>query len=95
MGHVLIWSLILIALLLAGFFAAAQVKKRLVRPDDVGGPGFTLSQLRELRRNGQMSEEEFEKAKQVILSAAKRAAEGDARPKQPPRPSAETENPTL
>lgn len=88
MGNVMWWSIVLVGLLLAGFIAVAQVKKRLVRTDDISGSGFTLSDLRALHRAGKMSDEEFDKAKQVILGAAQRAAERQAAatapPKQPP-----------
>lgn len=72
----LFWcSLALIGLLLIGFVAVAQVKKRLVRPEDTSGPGFTLSDLRALHRAGKMTDAEFEKAKEVVVAAAKKAAE--------------------
>jgi len=35
------------------------------------GGGFTLSDLREMHRSGQMSDEEFEAAKSLIVSAVK------------------------
>lgn len=75
MTSVLWWSVVLIALVLAAFVAVAQVKKRLVSSDDHVGAGFTLADLRQLHREGKMSTEEFEKAKLVIVSAAKKAAE--------------------
>jgi hypothetical protein len=78
MGNVLWWSVVLIGLVLVAFVAVAQVKKRFVRSDDAAGPGFTLADLRALHRSGKMSDEEFEKAKQVILVAAVRV-------KDPPR----------
>lgn len=78
MGNVMWWSVVLIGLLLAAFVAVAQVKKRLIRSDDISGSGFTLSDLRRLHRDGKMTDEEFEKAKQAIVVAAQRAAERQA-----------------
>lgn len=78
MGNVMWWSVVLIGLLLAAFVAVAQVKKRLVRSDDISGSGFTLSDLRQLHRDGKMTDGEFEKAKQAIVVAAQRAAERQA-----------------
>ena len=48
-----------------------------------GGPpaGFTLSDLRDLHRNGQMTAEEFERAKGKIVAAAKAAALRQEKPK--------------
>ena len=76
MGDVLWWSAILIVLLLAAFVGVSQVKKRLVRPDDTGGAGFTLSDLRALHRQGKMTDQEFEKAKLVIVGSAQKAMAG-------------------
>ena len=87
MGNVMTWSVVLIGLLLAAFVGVAQVKKRMIRDDDLSGGGFTLGDLRALHRQGKMSDEEFEKAKQVILTATKRAAERQAEAKAK-RPSA-------
>lgn len=75
MGSVLTWSIVLIALLLAAFFAISLMKKRLVQQDPTTGGGFTLSDLRQLHRDGQMTDEEFEKAKQIIVKAAQKVRE--------------------
>jgi hypothetical protein len=66
-------SVVLIGLVLAAFVAVAQVKKRLVRPDDPTSTGFTLADLRALHREGKMTDAEFEKAKQVIVVASAKA----------------------
>jgi uncharacterized membrane protein len=87
MGNVMWWSVVLIGLLLAAFVAVAQVKKRLIRSDDTSGSGFSLSELRRLHREGKMSDEEFEKAKLVIVGAAQRAAERQAAEAQAKKPS--------
>jgi hypothetical protein len=43
--------------------------------EDIGPPGgFTLGDLRDMRKKGQVSEEEYERAKAKIVEAAKRAA---------------------
>ncbi|HEY2586473.1 MAG TPA: SHOCT domain-containing protein [Tepidisphaeraceae bacterium] len=78
MGNAMWWLIVLVGLVLAGFVAVAQVKKRLMRTDDSPGSGFTLSDLRRLHREGKMTDEEFEKAKQIIVAGAKRAAERQA-----------------
>lgn len=78
MGEAMWWLIVLVGLLLAGFVAVTQVKKRLMRSDDSPGSGFTLSDLRRLHREGKMTDEEFEKAKQIIVAGAKRAAERQA-----------------
>ena len=75
MGGVLVWSLVLVGLLLVLFVAVAQFKKRLVKPEDGMAGGFTLSDLRALHKAGKMTDAEFEKAKESVVAAAKRAAE--------------------
>lgn len=85
---ILMASLALIALIVIGLVVVTQVKKRLQSADEEKGQptGFTLSDLRELNRNGQMSDEEFARAKERVVAAAKRAAERDAaNPKHDPR----------
>ena len=78
MGNVLWWSLVLVGLLLVGFVAVAQLKKRLIKPDDGMSGGFTLSDLRALHKAGKMTDAEVEKAKEAVVTAAKRAAERQA-----------------
>jgi len=75
---VILWSLLLIGLIVAGWLTVWQVKRRLQKTDDVlGNAGFTLSDLRQLHKSGQMSDEEFEKAKARVVDAARRAAARD------------------
>ena len=75
MAGVLWWSVVLIAVVVTAFVLLAQVKRRLVKPDDSLSAGFTLSDLRALHRSGKMSDAEFERAKGAVVAAAKRAEE--------------------
>jgi Short C-terminal domain len=73
-AHIIIWSLVLIALIVGGFVGVAVVKKWLNQPADsaLGAhAGFTLSDLRRLHRDGEISDAEFEKAKTRIIGATK------------------------
>lgn len=66
-------SLLLIALVVILFVVVSAIRKWMKdeTTDGVGtGAGFTLSQLRQLHKTGQMNDEEFEKAKQILLGAA-------------------------
>jgi hypothetical protein len=71
---IILWSLLLIGLIVVGWVTVLQVKRRLQRPDVTAGAGFTLSDLRQLHKSGQMSDEEFERAKDKVVDAARRAA---------------------
>ena len=69
------WSFVLICLLIGGFFAISRLRQWL-REDDTPAPtiGFTLSDLRQLHKQGQMTDEEFERAKAKIVGSAKAMA---------------------
>jgi len=95
MATVLSMSVILIGLVLVAFVAVAQVKKRMVRPDDTATLGFTLSDLRALHREGKMTDAEFEKAKQLIVVAAAKASRQPPRGTGAERRSKEPDGPTL
>jgi hypothetical protein len=43
------------------------LRKRLSPGEESRGPGFTLADLREMHKKGQMSDEEFERAKSKLL----------------------------
>jgi hypothetical protein len=72
--------LLLAVVVLAGAYAVMWLRRRYWGPDDGAVPstGFTLADLRELHRSGQISEEEFNRAKEKILAAHQRAAQRDA-----------------
>ena len=75
-GDLFFWSAVLLGLVIVGFAVAVRIKRRLSQAEQGIGPvGFTLSDLRQLHRSGQMSDEEFERAKEKVVEAAKRAAD--------------------
>ena len=77
----IIWaSLIVVGLIIAAFVVVIQVRRRLNQADDPtsGGTGFTLADLRQLHKSGQMTDAEFEAAKSKIVEAARRASDRDA-----------------
>lgn len=83
----ILWSGVLVVCIVAGFLIALAVKKSL-RENEPPGPadaaGFTLSDLRQLHRDGQLTDEEFDKAKGKIVAASKRATERDSQKRQAP-----------
>ncbi len=89
-GGVVFWSIVLFLLLIVGFWAVTRLKRRMADtgPQPGAEAGFTLSDLRRLHREGQMSDEEFERAKAKIVEVARRNAAADAsRTDNPPRPT--------
>ena len=69
------WSFVLIALIFLGFFAVSWVRSWLKSDDSVGGIGFSLSDLRQLHREGKMTDEEFERARAKMVAAGKAMAD--------------------
>jgi hypothetical protein len=75
-GAVLVWSLVLIFFLVLGFVAVSYVRKWVKDEREPNhGPGFTLGDLRRMHQRGQMTDQEFEKARNQMIAATQRAAE--------------------
>lgn len=75
-GSVLGWSLLLVILLMVMFFGMAMLRKWIKKDDgeEASKAGFTLGDLRRMRDEGQMTEEEFERARTQMIAATQRAA---------------------
>jgi hypothetical protein len=75
-GSILGSSLLLVVLLLVLFFGMAMLRKWVKKGDDEAPKlGFTLGDLRRMRDEGQITEEEFERARTQMIAATQRAAE--------------------
>jgi hypothetical protein len=87
------WSFVLIVLLLIAFGGYSYLKKWMNSADEPMPTGFTLSDMRELHRQGKMSTEEFEQARAKMVAAAKRMTEKmpDITPRR--SPTAHSESP--
>jgi hypothetical protein len=78
-GSILGWSLVLVLLLLLMFGGIGFLRKWMAKDDQPAARvGFTLGDLRQMHQQGQITDEEFEKAKIQMIAATKRAAERDA-----------------
>jgi hypothetical protein len=77
---VLFWCIVLIGLIIGGYFVVVWIRKKLKDEDlsDTGEGGFSLTELRELHADGKLTRQEFEKAKYAIVEAAKAAGEARA-----------------
>lgn len=66
------WSIVLIILVVLAFVGILFIKKWM-RDDDIstGKTGFGLSELRQMHRRGQLTDAEYEVAKEKMTSAAK------------------------
>jgi hypothetical protein len=77
--------LFLLILVAGGAYAVIWLRRRYWGSEDeeVAPMGFTLGDLRNLHKSGRISGEEFEKAKEKIVAAARRAAEREAKTAKP------------
>jgi uncharacterized membrane protein len=78
-GHILLWCLVLLVLVVAGFLVSSWARSRLRSKDEPQGTGFSLEELRRLHRNGQLSSEEYERARARLVAGLTQ----DQRPKKP------------
>jgi hypothetical protein len=74
-SSVFMWSGILIVVILISFAVYTWFKRWMNAEEQSGPIGFTLSDLRELHRQGKMSDEEFEQTKANLLAGAKKMTE--------------------
>jgi hypothetical protein len=76
------WSIVTLGLLLLGMMAAARVRRKLRQEDVTAAPaaGFTLSDLRQMHNAGQITDAEFERAKEKVVLASQKAAARAAPP---------------
>ena len=69
-NELLWWTSVLavgmVALILAGFLVYRTIMRRLSEPEP--GPSFDLLELRRLRANGTLTQEQFEKAKNRVIA---------------------------
>lgn len=66
------WLATLAALVIVGWFALAWIRRRM-RADDPQDAPFTLDALRKLHREGRLSDDEFKRARDTIVEAARRS----------------------
>lgn len=84
---IFLWSLVLIGVVILLLVAAVWVKRWAGRHEDLGPvTGFSLSELRLMHQNGQLTQEEFDRAKDKIVQAARTvASKPTGKPPGPPR----------
>ncbi len=66
-GQVLPWLIMLLVVVVVGAAAIYSVRRMLQGGHSAPGEGFTLHELRRMHAAGQLSEEEFERAKALII----------------------------
>lgn len=75
-AEVMVWLAVAMVLFVLGLVWAARLKRRMNREDEpIPATGFTLSDLRQMHRAGQLSDAEFAKARDKLIEAARKAPE--------------------
>ena len=72
---VMFWCALTLVAAVAAFFVYRRFKNWMSEAADPTPAGFSFSDLREMRRQGQISEEEFEKARSKLFASAKEMTE--------------------
>jgi hypothetical protein len=72
---VFMWLGIIVVLIFIAYAAYMWFKRWMNDEEEPSHTGFTLSDLRELHRQGKMSDEEFEQTKANMLAGAKKMAD--------------------
>ena len=66
-GQLLPWLLALLGVVVIGGAGIWAVRRMLKQDSGGGAGGFTLQELRDLKASGQFSDEEFERARDVMI----------------------------
>jgi hypothetical protein len=75
-ASIIFWSAVLIALVVVAFLAYVQFKRWMSDSAPTSSsPGFTLSDLRQMHREGKMTDEEYQQARDKMVSSAKKMAD--------------------
>lgn len=70
-SDIFIWSAILIGLVMVGSVLAVIARRNLSKKETKQAEGFTLHELRQLHAEGRISDEEFENAREALISSVK------------------------
>lgn len=66
-GQAAMWALVLMAVVIAGGLVAVFIRKRARSGAETPALGLTLADLREMKADGRLTEEEFERAKAMVV----------------------------
>jgi len=67
LADIMITLAVLLGLLLIGVVVSVVIRRRLLADDDGDAAGFTLQELREMRMDGRLTEEEYEAARTAMI----------------------------
>ncbi len=98
-GEVVLWGSIIIAIILVGGLIVFQIRKKLLQAEGGGGldDPFGLQELRELKKSGQISEQEYQTLRTKVIEQVKGSLSEDNasdEPAAPARPASPTRRPS-
>ena len=68
-SSIYLWAIVLLFVVVVLFGAIAWARKRLSPNEEFHGEGFTLSDLRQMHKEGKLSDDEFNRAKAKMVEA--------------------------
>lgn len=77
-GELLPWLIVLLVLAIVGGLVIMALRRWVRSPDAAPKEGFTLHELRQLHAAGQLSDEEFQRAKAALIERVKGATSENA-----------------
>ena len=76
-GEILPWLLLLLGAVIVGGIFIYIARRMTQGGEDASNVGFTLHDLRELHARGELTDEEFERARAQMIAKVKSAADND------------------
>jgi hypothetical protein len=86
-GDIIFVCIFLLIVVLAAAYAVMWLRKRIWSHDDFETPvtGFTLGDLKQLHRQGKITDQEFQTAREKVVAAAQAAAQRQTAKPTPPK----------
>src|SRR5438132_1508928 len=67
-GSVFVWCIVLTILVIGGIILVVWIRRKLSPDENFHGEGFSIGDLRRLHKEGKLSDEEYERAKQLVVA---------------------------
>lgn len=80
---ILLWSGVLVIAVIVGALVISLVRRNFARSDEDQQQGFTLQELRDLHAGGELSDEEFDRAREALIGEVRGRGEGEGERTEP------------
>jgi hypothetical protein len=85
-GSVILWAGVLIAAAMAGGLLWVWLRRQLLAPDSGGNAGTIMEDLRRMRSEGRLSQEEYDRIRKNMASRLAKSGFGETRPQGESKP---------